>query len=1094
MLVKMTATASWSWGARQFQALLAVALAVIGISWVVACSGGQLSQQQVHARRVSNEGVVYMDQHNYTRGRDLFQQAVALDPGYADGYANLGIAYFSLGKYDSARVALEDGLKRDPQNLHALYTLGLIFHAQGREYERALAAFEAVAAVDPDDPLVRYYLGRTKAKLGRGEEAVGEFRRAIELDPNNVSAYYALAHELRLLDRLDEWKQALETFNRLSQAGFEGVSASYQGQGKYAEAAPDVAFNAVGGAAADAPLSFAAPPRRVPLAADTLDYASLLDADADGLPDLVVGGTPRLYLNDGGRFTAAPVTYGPLDLSAIAGAVHADVDDDGDLDAVISASRTVLLRRSSARLEFSAELSGVSSGALFADVDHDGDADVLVLGTDGPHLLFNDGHGSFADGTPHSGLGVSGPARAAVFSDFDNDRDVDFALLAGPGDDAALAVYSSNRDGTFSDVAGRFGLGEVQAATLAVGDFRADGYMDLVAGTWNGEVHLLVNDRSRTFAGQPLPGAAAGPVESLRAADLDNDGDLDLVASGPDDLRIWRNRDGHLEAASAGLPPGQAAHALLADDLDGDGLVDLWTDGELWHNRTAGGRWLKVRLSGLNSTPGGLGAKVEVKTATGQQKREVRGGSGDPPVLTFGLADQDSVEFIRILWPSGVRQTELAAAAGTSVAVSELNRKGTSCPILFAWDGRQYRFVSDFLGGAIIGYLVGPGQYYTTDSDEYLPLGDLGLRDGSYVLQVANVLEEVAYLDALELVAVDHPDTVAVYPNERLLSAPPYPEFRPYALGRLRPPQGAWDQDGRPVLEHLRRVDDDWYDGFERSDIHGYASQHSIVLDLGDLAGWRRPVLLTHGWVDYAHSTSNWAASQRGTALCSPRLEVPDGRGGWRVALADMGVPAGLPKHMLVDLSGLLTPGDYRVRITSNSAVYWDQILVGDSPDVPLLVHRRPFTRADLHWRGYPEHAAIRNTFAFRYTYDHLQVEAPWGTHGGAYTRFGDVAELVRAVDDRYAILGHGDELTLEVAGQALPPLAHGQSRTFLLYADGFGKDMDFHSARSLTVGPLPFHGMSTYPYPPTESYPVTAAHREYQLEYNTRWLEGYYE
>ena len=70
-----------------------------------------------------------------------------------------------------------------------------------------------------------------------------------------------------------------------------------------------------------------------------------------------------------------------------------------------------------------------------------------------------------------------------------------------------------------------------------------------------------------------------------------------------------------------------------------------------------------------------------------------------------------------------------------------------------------------------------------------------------------------------------------------------------------------------------------------------------------------------------------------------------------------------------------------------------------------------------------------------------MALEAPWGTHAGAFTRFGPVEELVEDIDDRFVIMFHGDELTVEFA--ALPPPEAGLVRSFLLYADGFGKDMD---------------------------------------------------
>jgi hypothetical protein len=452
------------------------------------------------------------------------------------------------------------------------------------------------------------------------------------------------------------------------------------------------------------------------------------------------------------------------------------------------------------------------------------------------------------------------------------------------------------------------------------------------------------------------------------------------------------------------------------------------------------------------------------------------------------------VDFVRILWPGGVRQSELAAAADQRLRLAEINRKGTSCPILYAWDGQGYRFVTDILGGAIIGYLTAPGEYGQPDTDEYVRLGPIAPRDGRYVVQIAVQLEEVIFLDAVQLLAVDHPDSVGVYPNERLLAAPPYPEERLYALRHLRPVRSATDQQGTDLSAQLRAIDDEWAAPFSGQGIHGYATEHALVLDLGDLHQDGHPVLLGYGWVDYAHSSSNWAAAQRGLELRPPCLEVPDGRGGWKVTRPGMGYPAGLPKYMLCDLEDLFSAGDFRLRIATNTPVYWDQFLVGDAVDAPLQVHRLSPSGADLHWRGYPAHTAVKGTFAFRYEYDRLQTEADWGTHEGAYTRFGEVRPLLGQADDAYVIMGHGDELTVGFDAAALPPVPAGHRRTFLLYADGFGKDMDAHSGRGLTVGPLPFHGMSSYPYPATQAYPHNERSLDYLLEYTTRYLKGYYE
>ena len=1081
------------------------------------CSCGPRNQapsaQTLRARWHNNQGVVYMDQHNYTRGFEQFSAAVALEADYATGHANLGIAYYSLGKYDSASVALQRALELDPGHLHALYTSGLIYHAQGREdgYPKALEAFRRVASADADDPLVRYYLGRTLAKLGQHEEAITEFRRAIDLDPFNVSAYYNLSNQLRTLKRMDEWKTTLEKFKELSSVGHEGVSASYQGQGPYGEALID---GRVDGSSRDRSrsLAFAETSIKLDDGPDRMGLTAAVDADGDGLVDLLINGEDgslQLFHNEGGlsfspstMWTLPAIGVAETETGALRDLIVGDCDDDGDLDLVGSGqTQTALLRQQEQGFAASEQIAGPSIRSVFGDIDHDGDLDLLVMSESGKALLINDGVGSFTDRSSSSGL-IEGPGSEAIFADFDNDRDVDFLVL-GTADGAAertCELYTNNRDGSFSEVAAHQGLVAAGATDLAVGDFDADAYMDVVTIGGNDSPTLFTNQRGRSFARREIATAVPG-FEGIRAADIDNDGDLDLVIFGNAGMRILAHVDDEF-VADMSLTEGEPVAQLLVRDFDADGRIDVWASNRdaqgarIYRNQTVGGQWIQLSLRGLNSNPNGFGTKVEVKTAHGRQKRELRGGSRDAETLTFGLAEADSVEFVRILWPSGVRQTELATSGGQRLNLTELNRKGTSCPILYAWDGTQFRFVSDFLGGGIIGYLVAPGEFFIPDTDEYLPLGPIAPRNGNYAFQMTNQLEEIIYLDAAALVAVDHPAGVSVFANERLMSQPPYPEFGVHTIDSLHSPRRAVDGHGRDITRQLLEVDDDWYDGFALTPIHGYAQPYSLELEMGDLSALTTPVLIAHGWVDYAHSSSNWAASQQGLQLSPPRLEVGDGNDGWRLVTTDMGTPAGLPKYMTFDLRDQFVPGDYRLRISTNTAIYWDQIVVGSGRQrmEDIAIHHRTFETADLHWRGYPEHTPIKGTFAFRYHYDKLNPYSDWGTHDGAFTRFGDVAPLLDEVDDRFVIMFHGDELTVEVPATAFPPLPPGTERTFLLHADGFGKDMDYHSAHSLTVGPLPFHGMSAYPYPESEAYPEGEHHVAYQQEYNTRWIKGHYE
>ena len=90
-------------------------------------------------------------------------------------------------------------------------------------------------------------------------------------------------------------------------------------------------------------------------------------------------------------------------------------------------------------------------------------------------------------------------------------------------------------------------------------------------------------------------------------------------------------------------------------DADADGRLDLVTPTALLWNRSPAGGSVRVNLAGLNSNPDGFGTRVEVKTARSRQVQEFRGGDSDPSVLHFGIGEEEEVEFVRVLWPSGVR-------------------------------------------------------------------------------------------------------------------------------------------------------------------------------------------------------------------------------------------------------------------------------------------------------------------------------------------------------------------------------------------------------------------------------------------------------
>jgi len=168
--------------------------------------------------------------------------------------------------------------------------------------------------------------------------------------------------------------------------------------------------------------------------------------------------------------------------------------------------------------------------------------------------------------------------------------------------------------------------------------------------------------------------------------------------------------------------------------------------------------------------------------------------------------------------------------------------------------------------------------------------------------------------------------------------------------------------------------------------------------------------------------------------------------------------------------------------------VYWDQILVDTSDGKsPVQTTRLDPVRADLHWRGFSAEVTPDGREPFGYDYRRVSFSSPWKVMTGRYTREGDVRGLLLKSDDMFVVSRPGDEISLSFEAAALPRLPAGWTRTFLLYADGYSKEMDINSASPDQLAPLPFHGMSRYPYSWPEHYPLTDARRRSIETYNTR-------
>jgi len=168
---------------------------------------------------------------------------------------------------------------------------------------------------------------------------------------------------------------------------------------------------------------------------------------------------------------------------------------------------------------------------------------------------------------------------------------------------------------------------------------------------------------------------------------------------------------------------------------------------------------------------------------------------------------------------------------------------------------------------------------------------------------------------------------------------------------------------------------------------------------------------------------------------------------------------------------------------------YIDSIRVGiGEAELPITVRETTLDSADYHWLGYPEASYPCNEEPRVYEYSSRRDIAPWQTPLGYYTRPGDVAGLLREVDDCPLIMRHGYCAQMSFASVARQSR---MSRTYFLYVWGVGKDMDMNGAFANTVEPLPYAGMTAYEPSADLAFPWTADKARMWLEYQTLDCSG---
>ncbi|HKH99994.1 MAG TPA: FG-GAP-like repeat-containing protein [Candidatus Sulfotelmatobacter sp.] len=1118
-----------------------------------------------------NQGVAYLNLQKVDEAKAAFEDALKQDPKNPNAWYSLGMLAKNTGDAPAAIDAFKRVTEIDPNDADTWYFLGSAY-VQAKQFPQGIESFQRALQLNPLHASAEFGLSRAYQQSADVDHAREHLKKFQYITQNKIGAPMSLAY-----GEQGQYSRAVESPSAVLKA----------------PAQIKVRFVDVTKAAGivSRPLPRTSEVRVSPLGPG----ACFVDYDGDGRIDILLtdngpeGGVALLH-NLGGKYEDVTKTAG-LDptlhgLSCVAG----DYDNDGATDIGINVNyaepRPTLATGSVRRIHlFHNEKNGTfkdvteaagikgdiyddlfSVGMTFVDYDHDGDLDLYVSAQgikpgpgprkDGetifvPSRMFrNNGDHTFKEVAPSRGLDSS-PSTNAIGTDYNNDRAVDL-VVAG----MAPVMLENPREGEFkrhlwwNDIT--TGQGVVGVAVL---DFDHDDWMD-VAFTQAGQSGLTLwrNNHGKSFDQVKLPDTNWARAFGVAAFDYDNDGWVDLVAvgetkDGKGEVRLFRNLgpDGFKDVtADVGLDKIQLKEprAIITGDYDNDGAVDLLitqNHGPAVLLRNEGGNqnhWLRLALKGLNDNKSAIGTKVEVFSGGNRQKFEIYGSNGylgqNSPYLTVGLGDAKEADIVRMLWPTGVLQDEIQVAGDRQQNFLEIDRRGSSCPTLFVWNGERYEFVADMLGAGVVGHWVGPGQRDIPRPVEFIKIDRNMIREkenqsphpvaaenaatrvghpAQVVLTTSDrrpmtvlsfrfmePLEEAVYLDQVRLVAADHPADMDVYPNEYFASNPPYPEFKVVTSRDARPPAGAWDEHGHNVRPDL--LAHRYFGDFALTQFQGFAKPHSLTLDLGEPYRGGPLWLLLHGEVEYFSANSMYAASQAGIEAIPPYVEAlignkEDGNGKWKRVVDDMGFPAGGPRTMTADLTGKLPPGTRKIRITTNLQVYWDSVLInraaqsssgkGETQRLTLV----PLVRADLEFHGYPLKIEGTPPGNVQYIYERVSATGPYARPAGTYTRYGDVKPLLTAADDELAVFGSGDEVRLDFDPSNLPALPKGWVRDYFFAANGYEKDMDFYASEGNFVAPLPFLSMGEYPYPAKKTFPLDDAHVDYLLEYNTRHMSG---
>lgn len=396
---------------------------------------------------------------------------------------------------------------------------------------------------------------------------------------------------------------------------------------------------------------------------------------------------------------------------------------------------------------------------------------------------------------------------------------------------------------------------------------------------------------------------------------------------------------------------------------------------------------------------------------------------------------------------------EVGGLVGTHI---EPMGSGSSSPLVYTWNGTEYQYIAD-VGRGIPRNVVGD-DYAQIDNDQLVE------RDGKYSINISQEYNEIVYYDEVALMTFDH------QPGYRVLTSTVRNDDNFYTVSETpsNPLASCSDDYGNDCLADLQSSDNLW-------SYKDDSNLNTWTMDFGDLSAASRIQLLVQGARDF---------SINGESLRF--VQVRNAEGEWVDAYSsgELSSLGGTPLTKVIDLTGKFING-YEVRVGLDRT-RMNYFAIDTSEPVPYTQNTVHPTTAELSFRGYTE---IDKEFYWKHDYENVSPapEELFASQTGYFTKYGDVTPLLEETDDQFVVIHHGDHMAIDF--EYVAP-AEGTQRSFVLYNWVTFKHAEIGEV-GRTVDPLPFNGMSSYPYPDTETYPLTPENVEYLRNWNTRFIDG---